>query len=160
MFKTSIRASDEIVIPLPAAEVWPMLADFNGYSLWWPKSLKIRTITDGADLLGTEVELCPVGGRPFRCRVEHVEAHKHIKMRYFGGFIDGVGEWRLEPQGQETRVTYALEVEAYGWVVALLGKVLNLAKIHSRHMQSILSNLARILESKNRPSAQAAPPHE
>jgi carbon monoxide dehydrogenase subunit G len=73
-------------------------------------------------------------------------------MRYFGGFIDGVGEWRLEPLGQETRVIYRLEVEARGWLVALLGKVLNLARIHSRSMQTILQNLASALDRKQHPA--------
>ncbi len=152
--RTPIHATDEIVIPLPATEVWPVLADFGGYPRWWPKSLEIRLLSDGAELLGTEVELRPVGGRSFRCRVEGVDVPKRIKMRYFGEFIDGVGEWRLEPMGQETRVTYTLEVEASGWFVALLGKVLNLARIHSRFMQTILQNLANVLARKDHPAIE------
>lgn len=154
MISTPIHATDEIVIPLPATEVWPVLADFGGYPRWWPKSLGIRLRSGGAELLGTEVELRPVGGRPFRCRVEAVDVPKRIQMRYFGGFIDGVGEWRLEPSGQETRVIYTLEVEANGWLVALLGKVLNLSRIHSRSMQTILQNLANVLDRKQHPAMQ------
>ena len=145
---TPIQATDEIMIPLPATEVWPVLADFGGYPRWWPKSLGIRVLSSGEKLLGTEVEIHPFGGRPFRCRVEAVDAPKRIQMRYFGGFIDGFGEWRLEPLGQETRVVYRLEAKAHGWLVVMLGKVLNLAWLHSRSMQTVLQDLNHVLYRK------------
>ncbi len=148
MTSTPIHATDEITIPLPATEVWPVLADFGEYSRWWPKSLGIHVLSGGVELLGTEVEVHPFGGRPFRCRVEAVDMPKRIRMRYFGGFIDGFGEWRLEPLGQETRVIYRLEAKAHGWLVVLLGKVLNLARLHSRSMQAILKNLNHVLDRK------------
>jgi hypothetical protein len=129
MVSTPIHATDEIIIRLPTTDVWPVLADFGGYSRWL-------------------VELQPRGGRPFRCRVDAVDEPKCIRMRYFGGFIEGFGEWRLEPLGPDTRVIYQLEVDAYGWLVALLGKVFDLAQIHSRSMQTILLNLSNLLERK------------
>ena len=95
-------------------------ADIRGYPRWWPKSLGIRVLSGGVELLGTEVEVRPFGGRPFHCRVEAVDKPKRIRMRYFGGFIDGFGEWSLEPLGQETRVIYRLEAQAHGWLVVLL----------------------------------------
>jgi uncharacterized protein YndB with AHSA1/START domain len=150
MMRTPIQAFDEIIIPRPAAEVWPVLADFEGYPRWWPKSLGIRVLSGGGELIGTEVEVRPFGGRPFRCRVEAVDMPNRIQMRYFGGFIDGLGEWRLEPLGQETRVTYRLEAQAIGWVVVLLGKVVDLARLHSRLMQEVLRNLDNVLETNDR----------
>lgn len=148
MTNTPIHATDEITIPLPATEVWPVFADFGAYSRWWPKSLEIRVLSGGVELLGTEVEVRPFGGRSFRCRVEAVDVPKRMQMRYFGGFIEGFGEWRLEPLGQETRVIYRLEAKAYGWLVVLLGKVLNLARLHSRLMQTVLQNLNHVLDRK------------
>ena len=147
MISTPIQASDEIIIARPATEVWPVLADFQGYPRWWPKSLGIRVLSGGRELLGTEVEVRPFGGRSFRCRVEAVDIPNRIQMRYFGGFIDGFGEWRLEPFGQETRVTYRLEAQASGWMVVLLGKVLDLARLHSRPMQEVLRSLSNVLQA-------------
>jgi uncharacterized protein YndB with AHSA1/START domain len=149
MISTPIRASDEIIIPRPATEVWPVLADVEGYPRWWPKSLGIRVLSGGRELLGTEVEVRPFGGRPFRCRVEAVDRPNRIQMRYFGGFVDGLGEWRLEPLGQKTRVTYRLDATASGWLVVLLGKVLDLARLHSRPMQEVLRNLSNELDQKH-----------
>lgn len=145
MTSTPIQATDEILVPFPAAEVWPVLVDFAGYQHWWPKSLAIRVIAEGAGLVGTQLEIRPLGGRPFQCQVEAVEWPSRIRMRYFGGFIDGFGEWRLEPVGQQTRVIYQLDVQAHGWLVVLLGKVLNLARLHSRSMQTVLENLRHAL---------------
>ena len=131
-----------------------MLADLGGYSRWWPKSVRIRALASDVELLGTEVEIHPVGGRPFRCRVEAVDVPKRIRMRYFGGFIEGFGEWLLEPLGLDTRVIYRLEVNAHGWLVVRLGKMLDLAQIHSRSMQTILHNLNHALERKQHPSTK------
>jgi uncharacterized protein YndB with AHSA1/START domain len=155
MTSTPIQASDEITIPFPASEVWPLLADIGGYPRWWPKSLSIRVLSGGVELLGTEVEVRPFGGRPFRCRVEAVDRPKRIRMRYFGGFIDGFGEWCLEPLGQETRVIYRLEAQAHSWLVALLGKVLDLGRLHSRSMRDVLRNLNDVLVRKQHLTKQA-----
>ncbi len=70
-------------------------------------------------------------------------------MQYFGGFIDGFGEWRLEPRGRDTRVIYRLEARAHGWLVVLLGKMFNLAHVHSRSMQTVLKNLKHALDQKH-----------
>ncbi len=150
MMTTPINATDEITIPFPASEVWAVLADFRGYPHWWPKSLGLRVLSGGDVPLGTEVEIRPNGGRPFRCRAEEVVEPQRIRMRYFGGFIDGFGEWQLEPRGGETRVIYRLEVRACGWLVALLGKMFNLGQIHSRSMQTVLQNLKHVLDRKHR----------
>lgn len=150
MMKTPINATDEITIPVPASDVWAVLADFRSYPYWWPKSLGLRVLSGGDVPLGTEVEIRPNGGRPFRCRVEEVVEPQRLRMRYFGGLIDGFGEWQLEPRGGETRVIYRLEVRACGWLVALLGKMFNLGQIHSRSMQTVLQNLKHVLDRKHR----------
>lgn len=145
MTSTPIRATDEITVPFPASEAWSVLTDFAAYPRWWPKSLGLRLLSAGEGLVGTEVELRPFGGRPFRCRVEAVDAPSRIQMRYFGGFIAGSGEWRLEPSGEETRVLYQLDVRAHGWLVGLLGRVFHLGRLHSRSMQSVLRSLEQEL---------------
>ena len=92
-------------------------------------------------LIGSELEVCPRGGQPFRCRVEAIEPPRRMQMRYGNGFVTGTGEWRLEAVTGGTRVVYALDVQAHGWLVALLGKLLPLGKIHSKSMQEVLANL-------------------
>lgn len=158
MASTPINALDEITLPFGATEVWPVLTDIGAYPNWWPRSLHIRVLPNPVALTGTEVEIRPAGGRPFQCRVEAVEALQTMRMRYFGGFIEGIGEWRLEPCGAHTRVSYRLEAHAHGWLVVLLGKVLDLAGLHSRAMQAVLQNLGQVLEQQQRPARPLTSP--
>lgn len=154
MTTTPIHASDEITVRFGVDEVWRVLADVGGYPRWWPGSLRLRVLSAGAGPLGTEVEIHPAGGRAFRCRVESVELHRHIRMRYLGGFIEGCGEWVLEPQGGETRVTYRLDASAQGWLVALIGKLVDLGGLHSRSMRSVLAHLELELARERRPAQE------
>ena len=98
-------------------------------------------------IIGSELEIRPAGGRPFNCRVVSVEEPRSIRMEYFGGFITGRGEWRLEPSGPGTLIRYELEVEAAGRVVAWISRVIPLGRLHSRQKQGVLRRLERALRS-------------
>jgi hypothetical protein len=63
-------------------------------------------------------------------------------------FSGGFGEWRLEPLDQQTRVSYRLDVRANGWLVFCLGKLIDLAGVHSRSMQEVLKSLRHVLDQK------------
>ena len=80
-----------------------------------------------------------------RCRIEAIEEPRSIRKRYYGGFIDGRGEWRLEPAGSGTRIRYELDVQAEGRVVAWLGRILPLGRLHSRQMQRVFRQLERVI---------------
>ena len=142
---TPIRATDEAIVPFPPAGVWRVLADVAAYPNWWPRCLGLRVLRREAGLVGSEVEQRPFGGRPFRCRVEAVEEPFRIRTQYHGGFIEGRGEWRLEPVGPGTRVCYELDVRAEGHVVACLGRIVPLGRIHSRLMRNVFRQLERVL---------------
>ncbi len=141
MMTTPIRAVDERVLPFAPDQIWPVLADVNGYPQWYPPSLQLQVRTVTADGIGSVVELRPRGGRAFRCRVESLEPPRRMRMRYPGDFIAGTGEWRLEPVAGGTRVVYELDVVAHGRLAAWLGKLLPLGKIHSKFMREVLENL-------------------
>jgi carbon monoxide dehydrogenase subunit G len=71
-----------------------------------------------------------------------------MRMRYEGGFIEGAGEWRIQAEGKECRVSYRLDVAARGWLVAVLGRLIDLPRQHSRLMREVLAGLrATVLES-------------
>jgi ribosome-associated toxin RatA of RatAB toxin-antitoxin module len=129
-----------------------VLADVAAYPSWWPRHLGLRVLHREAGLVGSEVEQRPFGGRPFRCRVEAVEEPSRIRTQYHGGFIEGRGEWRLEPVGAGTRVRYELDVHAEGRVVAWLGRILPLGRLHSRQMQKVFRQLQRVLMQGKVPS--------
>ena len=70
-------------------------------------------------------------------------------MLYHGDLIKGSGVLRLEPSGSGSRVTYDLDVQARGWLVALLACLIDLAGIRSRHIQGVLENLRRVLQDEH-----------
>lgn len=148
MTQTPIRATDEIVLPFPPSDVWCVLEDIDEYPKWWPRSVGLRVLHREPQLVGSSLQLRPLGGRSFSCRVESIDPPNRLAMRYFGGFIDGIGEWRLEPIGSSTRVQYELNVNATGLFVALIGRMLPLSRIHSFQMKQVLRNLEKAVGKK------------
>lgn len=146
---TPIQAVDARVLPFTPEQIWAVLADPARYPNWYPASVRVEARHVSANLTSTEFEIQPRGGRPFRCRVEATEAPHAMRMRYPGDFIVGTGEWRLAAVSGGTRVTYALDVVATGWLAALLGKILPLGKIHSQAMQEVLAALEREVGRRN-----------
>lgn len=146
---TPIQAVDARVLPFTLEQIWAVLADPARYPNWYPTSVRIQARHVSASLTGTEFEIQPRGGRSFRCRVEATEAPHAMRMRYPGDFIVGTGEWRLAAVSGGTRVTYALDVVATGWLAALLGKILALGKIHSKAMQEVLAALEQEVRRRN-----------
>jgi uncharacterized protein YndB with AHSA1/START domain len=142
---TPIQAADEAILQFQPTDVWRVLADVAAYPSWWPRHLGLRVLTCAAGFVGSEVEQRPFGGRPFRCRVEAVEEPFSIRTRYYGGSLEGRGEWRLEPVGAGTRVRYELDVHAEGRFVACLSRILPLGRMHSRLMQGVFGRLERVL---------------
>jgi ribosome-associated toxin RatA of RatAB toxin-antitoxin module len=142
---TLIQASDETIIPLSPAEVWPVLADIARYPKWWPRSLFVRLLHANPALVGTELSIRPYGWRSFRCRVVSFEEPTRICLQYEGNYIVGGAEWRLEPAGQGTKVIYAMDAEVKDLLVTLIGMMINLKSIHSYSMRGIFLNLKQQL---------------
>lgn len=146
MTSTPIHAIDSILLPLSSATIWPLLADIRSYPRWWPAILLPR-VTAPADgtLLGSELRLRPLATRPFTCKVVAVNAAHSIDLDYTGPFITGRGQWLLTPEGQGTRLSYRVDVEAHGLLVALAGRCVNLRWIHGQSMRLIFAALRRRL---------------
>jgi len=142
---TSIRMTDEILIPRSPAEVWPVLIDIAGYPKWWPRFLFVRLLHANSGLVGTEFSIRPYGWRSFRCRVRLVEEPVRIGLQYEGNYMTGIAEWRLEPVGQGTRVIYDMDAEVNDLLVTLVGVMINLKSIHSYSMRRIFRNLKQQL---------------
>lgn len=146
MISTPIHAVDSILLPLPPETIWPLLTDMRSYPRWWPAVLlpRVTAPSDGA-LLGSELHLRPLATRQFTCKVVAVAAPCSIDLQYTGPFITGSGQWLLTPEGQGTRLSYAVEVEVHGLLVGLAGRCVNLRWIHGQSMHLIFSALRRQL---------------
>lgn len=139
---TAIAARDQTLLPATPEQLWAVLADIRGYPGWWPQDLRVRVIIHESGLVGSEVEIRPRGGRPFKCRVIAADPPHRMEMRYFGGFVDGTGVWEITPASGGARVSYTLEAHAHGWLVALLARFMDLGKIHSRQMRGVFEGLS------------------
>lgn len=137
--------SDETFIPLSPSEIWPVLSHVARYPKWWPRSLFVRLLHADSGLIGTEFSIRPYGWRSFCCQVVSVEEPVRICLQYNGGYMEGGAEWRLEPGGNGTRVIYDVDADVNDWLVALVGKVINLKSVHSYSMRNIFSNLKKQL---------------
>jgi uncharacterized protein YndB with AHSA1/START domain len=151
---TPILAKDERTIPFLVGEVWNVLANIEAYPNWWPRSVGLRVLSSEREIVGSSFELRPLGGRPFRCRIQSIESPSKLRLHYFGGFIEGRGEWRLESSGPNTQVQYLLDVQAAGRVVAFIGRLLPLNRIHSYQMKQVLRNLETAVKQQSLSRAQ------
>jgi len=145
---TPIRAKDSRFVPFPREAVWRLIVDIEGYLGWWPQKLGLRILSSGSQIVGTELEISPASGRPFRCRVASVNPPNRMDMQYFGGFVEGTGVWLLETEGNGTRLTYSLDTRARGMLVAILGRFLNLGTLHSKQMQAVFDGLVIALQKR------------
>jgi ribosome-associated toxin RatA of RatAB toxin-antitoxin module len=152
-FITPIRATDERMVSFPREAIWSVLADVATYPKWWPRTIGSRVLHEHPEIVGSLFELRPFGGKPFRCRIESIVPQSGIFIQYFGGFIEGYGEWMLEAIESKTRVQFNLNVHASGFAAACIGRLLPLGRIHSYQMGQVLGNLekevARRLGSTN-----------
>lgn len=138
---TPIRALDARMMAVDPEEVWRILYDARRAEKWWPRELRLKVLKNSADLVGSEFQIWPKGGRPFNCRFVAVDIGKSISTEYFGGFIVGKGIWRIETAAKGCKVSYELDVEASGLFVVLLSKFISFSKMHSKLMDKVLENL-------------------
>jgi ribosome-associated toxin RatA of RatAB toxin-antitoxin module len=140
--RTSIRAADGAVLSFLREDVWRVVADVRAYPIWFPRSIRVR-VERAEELIGTRVTLRPWGGRAFTCRVVEVHPLRGMTLEYDGAFIQGRGEWSLEPLERGTRVSYALDAVAVGRLAAIVGRMISLSRVHSAAMKGILGALRR-----------------
>ncbi len=144
---TRIRTSQELTVPFTPEEVWGVLADVAAYPDWWPSRLGVEIVHHTGELLGTEFEVRPFWGRLFRVRFVELEGTRSMRLRFFGGSLEGPGGFHLHALEGATRVRYEMDVFTRGLDVALMSAILPLEFIHRSRMRSVLNSLAGRLKS-------------
>lgn len=157
---TRIRTSQELTVPFTPEEVWAVLADVAAYPEWWPGKLAVEILYHPGELLGAEFEVRPVMGRMFRIRFEELEDGRSMRLRFFGGSLEGPGGFHLLDLDGATQVRYEMDVFARGLDVAVMSQVLPLEHIHRSRMRSVLNSLAarlkKVRKAAGREEAEAA----
>ncbi len=101
---TRIRTSHEVTVPHTPDEVWRVLADVAAYPKWWPAMQGVTVLRHQGTLLGSEFEVRPFFGRAFCIRFEELEGHQSMRLRFFGGSLEGPGGFHLRHTGGSTQV--------------------------------------------------------
>ena len=137
-----------------------MLADVIAYPEWWPAKLRVEILHHPGELLGAEFEVRPVMGRMFRIRFEELEGMRSMRLRFFGGSLEGPGGFHLQALDGATQVRYEMDVFARGLDVAVLSQVLPLERIHQSRMRSVLRSLAGRLKTLRKAADRRAAQEE
>ncbi len=147
--KTPIVAVDSRTVEADLSALWSVIADIQGIPRWWPKSMLLKILYLSSNGIGSQLEIRPMGGKAFQCRVASMDPPHRMKMVYDGPFIQGEGCWVLEKAGKGTKVSYHLDVMAAGWTAYALSKMISLSAIHSRLMMQVFNHLEKELALRN-----------
>ena len=142
-----IKAHDEIIINASVENVWNVLIDIPNYHKWWPKSVNLKVFNFNKDIVNTQFEARPLGGKSFSCRVVSIIPNKEIKLNYFEGIYRGDGIWKLERKEKSITVSYSVDLEIVDKPIALLSRIIPIPKLHSMIFKRILTGMVQQIKS-------------
>ncbi len=143
-----IKVYDEIQLNCSVDDVWNILIDIPQYHEWWPKSVNLKVSNFNKDIVNTQFEARPLGGRSFSCKVVNIIPKKEINLSYFEGIYTGEGVWNVESKDDLVKVSYKVDLEIVDKSIAILSRVIPIPKLHSLIFKRILKGLAEQVKSK------------
>jgi ribosome-associated toxin RatA of RatAB toxin-antitoxin module len=144
-----IKAYDEIQLNCLIDDVWKILTDIPSYLKWWPKVVNLKVLKLNNELIGTEFQANPFGGKSFACRVISIIPKKEIKLEYYNGIYRGSGVWNIEAKVGLVKVNYSVDLEIVDKLIAILSRIISIPKLHSMIFKRILNGLAKQLKSRS-----------
>lgn len=145
-----IQQEDSIVIPTTPDRAFQVLADLHAYKDWWPRTIRFRFEDEGPVRVGTKMRISNQGSVNWTAEVTAIEPGKRIAFQYGEGAWEGAAGWTLTPENGGVRVAYAIDIVPVPLWIRILGKVVDLGKMHSRQMRDILKRLESHLQPKDR----------
>ena len=142
-----INAEDEAVISCPPDLIWQAITDFSSYQKWWLASVRIVVRRVTPELLGSQVEIKPYGGRAFLCEVESIRDGSELRLRY-SGVYRGIGVWTIVESGSSSRVVYRIDLEVADPFMKLLSYIVSIPRLHSKLMREVFEGLEGYLVRK------------
>ena len=142
-----IKAYDEIQLNCFVDDVWNVLIDIPNYQKWWPNSVNLKVSNFTNDIINTQFEARPLGGKSFSCRVVSIVPKKEIKLNYFKGIYRGEGVWSIDRKDNLISVSYKVDLEIVDKSIAFLSKLISIPKIHSMIFRRILKGLNEQIKS-------------
>ena len=142
-----IKAHDEIKIKASIEDVWNVLLDIPNYPKWWPKLVNLKILRLNPEIIATEFQANPLGGKSFACRVINIVPQKQISLDYYDGIYRGKGTWRIDVRDGLVKVSYSVDLEIVDKSIVLLSRIIPITKLHSMIFKKILSGLEEQLNN-------------
>jgi len=139
-----IHAEDSAVIASPPNLIWRAITDFSLYPKWWPSSVRIVVRRHSPELVDSQVQLRPFGGRAFVCEVESIRDGAELRLQY-SGVYRGTGVWTIAAGEENCRVTYRVDLEIVDPLMKLLSYIIPIPRLHSSLMREVFAGLAGYL---------------
>jgi len=144
-----IQAEDAVIIASAQNLIWQAITDFSSYTKWWPSSVTIVVRRAAPELVGSQVQLRPFGGRAFLCEVESTREGAEMRLRY-SGVYRGTGVWTIVEGAGNCRVTYRVDLEIADPLMRLLSYIVSIPRLHSKLMKEVFAGLAGYLDRNNK----------
>ena len=145
----------------PPGEVFAVIVDAPHWPEWWPSVRSVRQIEAGdANGIGTIHRYEFEGWLPytliFDVRATVIDPPRALDG-IASGELEGIGQWRLEPDGGGTVVTYRWAVATTRWWMNVLSPVLRPVFVanHGTVMRSGEQGLRRTLASRSMTGSSA-----
>ena len=139
-----VQAEDEAIIACSPGRIWQAITDFSSYQKWWPASVRIVVRRVTPELVGSQVEIKPYGGRAFLCEVESVRDGVELRLQY-SGVYRGIGVWTIVESGSSSRVVYRIDLEVADPFMKILSYIVSIPRLHSKLMREVFEGLAGYL---------------
>ena len=139
-------AQHSAAINRPVADVFAFVADGTNAMQWRPAVLDVAHVSGvGTGAIYRQGVKGP-GGRRIAAdyEVTAFEPNRRLAFRAIAGPVRPTGEYRFEASGDQTTVTFSLEVTLSGWKALLMGRPVQATM--DREVRN-LDALKRILES-------------
>ena len=136
----TVQAEDEAIIACTSERIWRAIIDFNSYTKWWPASVRIVVRRVTPELVGSQVEIKPYGGRAFLCEVESIRDGVELRLQY-SGVYRGIGVWTIAESGSSSRVVYRIDLEIADPFMKLLSYIVSIPRLHSKLMREVFEGL-------------------
>ncbi len=145
-----IDAYDEAVIDSPPLAVFRAILDeAAGITQWWMPhwESKLRSGTPGHEGAVFDITIHRSATPKFSGKVTKIVEAKLMQLEFDGDFV-GTGEWRLEPSGGKTKLSYRWTVRPKRLSFVILSPFIDMGKTHSDVMQKGFKALNNYLSKK------------
>ena len=113
------QVTTRVVTPRSPEEVYAYLVDFDNQAEWRFDVLASERTSGETGHTGTRYrQRVKQGRKEIDSEVELTEAepHRRVAFRTLDGPVTVTGTWRIEPQGEETRVDTEVALQPHGFV--------------------------------------------